>query len=295
MNSSQGPRAECYWPGSECVLWRALRATLLSGRNRCRSGDLAVFSRALYQLSYPTADLTGFEPATSGLTGRRALQTAPQVLVTRRSMLARRASTRSGPSRPLWLLVPRPALAQKADGVVLDIDDPLLHGDDGVIGDLDVFRADLGTALGDVAEPEASLFADEVLAVQGVVGVHVELRVADEEAGPGERRLVFLVVSDDMAGVLAQKALDALAELLRALHIDLLHPERRLGLIGAGGEGRHLGRLDVVEAHVGDQVPDDGEAPQRRDGDRFARREGGQAGQAHQAGTSVDFRRARSA
>ncbi len=28
------------------------------------------------------ADLTGFEPATSGLTGRRALQAAPQVPVT---------------------------------------------------------------------------------------------------------------------------------------------------------------------------------------------------------------------
>src|SRR4051812_15878066 len=49
------------------------------GRDRRRSGDLALFRRALYQLSYPTgAVLTGFEPATSGLTGRRALQTAPQ-------------------------------------------------------------------------------------------------------------------------------------------------------------------------------------------------------------------------
>ncbi len=55
----------------------------LRGRNRRRSGDLALFRRALYQLSYPTADLTGFEPATSGLTGRRALQTAPQVLALR--------------------------------------------------------------------------------------------------------------------------------------------------------------------------------------------------------------------
>jgi hypothetical protein len=68
-----------------------------SGRNRCRSGDLTLFRRALYQLSYPTkanppppehpngdeclADLTGFEPATSGLTGRRALLAAPQVRV----------------------------------------------------------------------------------------------------------------------------------------------------------------------------------------------------------------------
>jgi hypothetical protein len=64
-----------------------------SGRDRRRSGDLTLFRRALYQLSYPTgqpnsivrglshlvADLTGFEPATSALTGRRALQTAPQV------------------------------------------------------------------------------------------------------------------------------------------------------------------------------------------------------------------------
>jgi len=48
------------------------------GRDRRRSGDLALFRRALYLLSYPTAVLTGFEPAASGLTGRRALQTAPQ-------------------------------------------------------------------------------------------------------------------------------------------------------------------------------------------------------------------------
>jgi integrase len=52
---------------------------LRRGRARDRSADLALFRRALYRLSYPTADLTGFEPATSGLTGRRALQTAPQV------------------------------------------------------------------------------------------------------------------------------------------------------------------------------------------------------------------------
>ena len=56
------------------------------GRDRRRSGDLALFRRALCQLSYPTATArrlgvavpTGFEPATSGLTGRRALQTAPR-------------------------------------------------------------------------------------------------------------------------------------------------------------------------------------------------------------------------
>ena len=49
-----------------------------SGRRRHRSVDPALFRRVLYRLSYPTAVLTGFEPAASGLTGRRALQTAPQ-------------------------------------------------------------------------------------------------------------------------------------------------------------------------------------------------------------------------
>jgi hypothetical protein len=58
------------------------------GRDRRRSGDLPLFRRTLCRLSYPTlwvfarrakvAVPTGFEPAASGLTGRRALQTAPR-------------------------------------------------------------------------------------------------------------------------------------------------------------------------------------------------------------------------
>src|SRR5262249_40261571 len=54
------------------------RSPHFGGRRRHRSVDPALFRRVLYRLSYPTAVLTGFEPAASGLTGRRALQTAPQ-------------------------------------------------------------------------------------------------------------------------------------------------------------------------------------------------------------------------
>jgi integrase len=64
-----------------------------SGSDRRRSGDLSIFSRTLYQLSYRAvqpqlqrryghagesrpylATLTGLEPATSAVTGRRANQ-----------------------------------------------------------------------------------------------------------------------------------------------------------------------------------------------------------------------------
>ena len=67
---------------------------MASGPDRRRSGDLTIFSRALYQLSYRAiegrtplgekthpfgwvlqrATLTGLEPATSAVTGRRANQ-----------------------------------------------------------------------------------------------------------------------------------------------------------------------------------------------------------------------------
>src|SRR3954467_6084772 len=69
-----------------CRRWPASQT---GGRDRRRSGDLPLFRRTLCRLSYPTvatapgrhhAVPTGFEPATSGLTGRRALQTAPRDL-----------------------------------------------------------------------------------------------------------------------------------------------------------------------------------------------------------------------
>ena len=70
----------------------------------------------------------------------------------------------------------------------------------------------------------------ELAPVVGVERVHVELGVAQEEPRAGEGRLVVLVVTDDVADVLAQEALDALAELLAALDVDLRHPALAVGV-----------------------------------------------------------------
>ncbi len=66
---------------------------LFGGERRIRTADTWIFSPVLYQLSYLTAayilphggfflaEPTGFEPAISGLTGRRVYQATPRLRV----------------------------------------------------------------------------------------------------------------------------------------------------------------------------------------------------------------------
>ncbi len=75
-------RVSSLWPRPSRMRDLALRDAktpvsrgLSGGSDRRRSGDLSIFSRTLYQLSYRAlATLTGLEPATSAVTGRRANQ-----------------------------------------------------------------------------------------------------------------------------------------------------------------------------------------------------------------------------
>ena len=132
-------------------------------------------------------------------------------------------------------------------------------------------------------------------AVVGVERVHLERGQPHEEARAGERRLVLLVVADDVADVLAQEALDALVELLDA--VDVLLLIRRVpsasGGLGLNG-GICLGLL-VVVGDVGDQVLDEREGLERRDGDRLARLEGVHPRHAHEPRLAVDLGAARAA
>ena len=70
--------------------------------------------------------------------------------------------------------------------------------------------------------------------------MHLERRDSDKQTGPGEMLLVVVVVSDHMAHVLAEEALDALVELLDAVDVDLLHPVRAVGFRRYRVERRNL-------------------------------------------------------
>src|SRR5207237_8749131 len=96
------------------------------------------------------------------------------------------------------------ATERPRDRVVMSAHPALLERDDRVVRDVDVLRADLGAALGDVAEADAVLRADEVDALVRVERMHLERRESDEQPRAGEASLVLLVIADNVANVLAE-------------------------------------------------------------------------------------------
>src|SRR5947207_2049441 len=53
-----------------------------------------------------------------------------------------------------------------------------LQGNDGIVGNVDVFGAHVGAALGDVAEAQPGLRFDQLESIVGVQGVHLQRRQA---------------------------------------------------------------------------------------------------------------------
>src|SRR5215210_587908 len=145
-----------------------------------------------------------------------------------------------------------PDLAQEPLGrVVVLVGDALLERDDGVVGDVDVDRTDLGATLGNVAVPYATPALLEPLhPALDVLRVHLEPLVPHEGAGTGEL-IVLVVGAQDVADVLAHEALDALLRLVEPVHVLLVHDERRLLIaLERYRRARHL----VVPRDVRDEV-----------------------------------------
>src|SRR6185437_14506323 len=160
-----------------------------------------------------------------------------------------------------------------------------------VVGDVDAFGADLGAALGDVAVADAEVVLEGFEAVAVIERVHLELRHVDEEAGADEL-VVHVVLAQHVTDVLAEEALDALAELLGAVHVGLGLAPSAVGLGRLGTEGGDAGLGAVVPGDVGDQVLDQGEGAHGLDRDRLGEVELVEAGHAHQPRGAIDLGRA---
>ena len=176
---------------------------------------------------------------------------------------------------------------QPTDRVVVLVGHAFLERDDGVVGDLDVLGTDLGAALVDVAVADAAVVLQLLLAVSLVERMHLQAGRSHQEARPEELEL-GLVVAQDVAGVHAQEALDALAELLAPLAVLLLPAPFGLRLVGRR-EGRDELVDLVVPGHVGDEVTHAREGAHGLDRDGFALREVRQSRLAHERRLAVDL------
>ena len=176
---------------------------------------------------------------------------------------------------------------QAGQRIVEPIDDALLQGDDRVVGNRDLLRADLRAALRDVAVADAEGVRQVVRPILGVEGIHLQRRGVNEEPWADEL-VVEPMVAQDVADVLAEEALDALPELLHALGVGLRHSPR--AVLGVGRT--RFERLDpfldvVVPRNVGHQVADRRKRLYRLDRDRLVQVEGAEARHAHQLRIAV--------
>ena len=105
----------------------------------------------------------------------------------------------------------------------------------------------------------------------------------------GHFRLV--VLAKHVADVLAQEALDALAELLHAVDVALLHPPRTVRRVGGPRlESRDLLLDPEVPRDVRDQVLDRRKRAHRLDAHRFVQVQRAEPSHAHQARLAVNLR-----
>ena len=117
--------------------------------------------------------------------------------------------------------------------------------------------------------PMPPVFAQIGDTIRGIERIHLQRGGIDQESRTDEL-VVHVVIAQHVAHVLAQEALDALAEFLHTIDVGLLHAP---GTVGGVGLARHE-FLDlfldlVVPGDVRDQILDEGERLHRLDRDRL--------------------------
>jgi hypothetical protein len=116
--------------------------------------------------------------------------------------------------------------------------------------------------------------------------MHFEASGSNEKARAAET-LVFGVIAEDVADILAEETLDTFAEFLNAIDVALVHFPFNAGL---GLKGRNLLVDFVIPGNVGDQILDKRKRFQGRDGNWLIERQRIKAGLAGQARATIHFR-----
>ena len=181
-------------------------------------------------------------------------------------------------------------------GSYLRVGDAFLHRDQRVIGDLDVLGADLGTALGDVAQAKPETLPGPCpCGPRRPVDACRAPQCACGKRGPAKFSLFSSWSRTTWQTFWHRKhSMHLRNSWLRSTSFLLHAVLARLQLLRRG-ERRDLARLLIVEGHVGHQVAHHGERPQRRDGDGLVLAERRHPGHAHQPRLAVDLGRARAA
>src|SRR5690349_12376247 len=97
------------------------------------------------------------------------------------------------------------------EGIVITVYHTLFQRDNRVIGNVDFFRADFRTALGDVTHLNARFFLQERNTVGLIHRVHFKASNTNHETWAKEVGFLIMV-TQNMADVLAQETFDTLTE-----------------------------------------------------------------------------------
>lgn len=129
------------------------------------------------------------------------------------------------------------ALQYACDRVVVIVCNPFFEGNYRVIGYMDMFWANFGATFGDIAHSYSGLSVKLLPTVEVVHGVHFE-RSDTHHLTWAKKNIFTFVLAENVANILAEKAFNAFAELLDAIHVLLQHIKRltcHLGLRLQGG------------------------------------------------------------
>src|SRR5258706_636265 len=134
------------------------------------------------------------------------------------------------------------------------VNDALLQWNDRIVRYRYALRTHLCATLGDVAIADALRFTQLLGAVLDVERMHLERGDMNEKTRADEA-VELLVIPQNVADILTEKAFDALSEFLNTVNVRLPHPPCAVGRIRrAGFELFDLFFLLEIPRDVGDEV-----------------------------------------